>query len=737
MFVPLPELDDRRFADLVEQGRALIPVYAPGWTDHNEHDPGITLMEVLAYVTETAMYRVDRIPDRHVLAFLELMGSLPLPAAPASAVVELALKPNQGAIDLPLGTTFAATLLDGESGSFESCAPLSVLPTTLVAVQIESAGRFRDLTATWARGTAFALLGDEPALGDAVYLGFDRPLTAGSTLRLELELAGPSASRAELLRIEAELAAAARCTDARRSCVGVTRPRRPVQDADGDTIQARVHHDARLVWELQIAPGTWLPLEVDDETRAASSTGAVRLRSTQASASARTGAADRPLHYVRARLAVGALDAAPVASALRANAIRVRQSAPVRQAWPIARGVVALGNPPHAGDTAWLSFEFTAGAITALQFAEPGPDSLAVKMMSYKPATDLHPGQILVEAGVVGTGDGSPYQHFAVPGPYALPGGFELWSLESGVFVRWQACPSLLGRGAADSNYVLDAAQATLWFGDGQDGRVPPAGATLIVRGRSTAGAAGNVPSGSISALGQGTPVAGASALAALSNPRPATDGLDPETLHHAEGRAFESVERPFRAVTLEDYESLALETPGVQLSRAAARANFAPGLDCYEALGVVTLVVVPFLPRSRPVPSPGLLRAVSRYLERRRVLGTRLIVTGPEYLGVAVTATVSTARGSDKTAIGRAVEQGLTAFIDPLTGGPDGNGWPLGRDVFVSEILATIAAVPGVDHVDSIALTVPGCDAQCGDVCLRPLALAVSGAHHITVSSP
>jgi len=100
----------------------------------------------------------------------------------------------------------------------------------------------------------------------------------------------------------------------------------------------------------------------------------------------------------------------------------------------------------------------------------------------------------------------------------------------------------------------------------------------------------------------------------------------------------------------------------------------------------------------------------------------------------VAVNAEVRAFGGQDKALIRAAVEQALREFLDPLGGGPERTGWALGRHVYVSEILDVISRVPGVDHVSSVALGVPGCEGQCGDVCLRPLALVVSGAHRVVV---
>ncbi len=73
MPIPLPNLDDRAYADLVAEGRDLIPNYAPEWTNHNPSDPGITLVEMFAYLYEMLLYRVNRVTDENRLAFLRLL----------------------------------------------------------------------------------------------------------------------------------------------------------------------------------------------------------------------------------------------------------------------------------------------------------------------------------------------------------------------------------------------------------------------------------------------------------------------------------------------------------------------------------------------------------------------------------------------------------------------------------------------------------------------------------------
>ena len=74
MVLPLPTLDDRSFADLADEGRSMIPALDPGWTNHNPSDPGITLLELFAWLTDILLYRIDRITDRHRIVFLRLLN---------------------------------------------------------------------------------------------------------------------------------------------------------------------------------------------------------------------------------------------------------------------------------------------------------------------------------------------------------------------------------------------------------------------------------------------------------------------------------------------------------------------------------------------------------------------------------------------------------------------------------------------------------------------------------------
>ena len=72
--IPSPKLDDRQFQDIVDEALRLIPRYAPEWTNHNPSDPGITLLELAAWMTDQILFRLNRVPEKNYIAFLNLLG---------------------------------------------------------------------------------------------------------------------------------------------------------------------------------------------------------------------------------------------------------------------------------------------------------------------------------------------------------------------------------------------------------------------------------------------------------------------------------------------------------------------------------------------------------------------------------------------------------------------------------------------------------------------------------------
>ena len=134
MPIPLPNLDDRRWSDLFEDGRANITRYAPQWTDHNLHDPGITIIDLYAWLAEMTNYRLNRVPTRHKRKFLELLGfdiQNPIPAVTLLSFAPAAATPP---FVLPAGSEFEGIDPDQNRIGFRLLRNLSVQPANLEAV---------------------------------------------------------------------------------------------------------------------------------------------------------------------------------------------------------------------------------------------------------------------------------------------------------------------------------------------------------------------------------------------------------------------------------------------------------------------------------------------------------------------------------------------------------------------------------------------------------------------------
>src|SRR5260221_14401685 len=93
MVLPAPELDDRDFQALVDDAKRLVQQRSPEWTDHNVSDPGVTLIEAFAQMVDQLIYRLNRVPDRHYVKFLELIGVRLPPPPPARGTATIWLSP--------------------------------------------------------------------------------------------------------------------------------------------------------------------------------------------------------------------------------------------------------------------------------------------------------------------------------------------------------------------------------------------------------------------------------------------------------------------------------------------------------------------------------------------------------------------------------------------------------------------------------------------------------------------
>ncbi len=307
----------------------------------------------------------------------------------------------------------------------------------------------------------------------------------------------------------------------------------------------------------------------------------------------------------------------------------------------------------------------------------------------------------------------------AAEGPDALPLDEEPVDRPAGIPVRWHEVPDFYASGPRDRHYTLDHLTGEVRFGDGLNGLIPPVGASNIrmSRYRSGGGAAGNQPAGAIVQLKTTVPY-----VDAVTNVEPAAGGADAETIPELVDRAPCTMRHRGQAVTREDYEDLAhLASPAVARALCVPNYDLAADPDGTRFVaGAVSLIIVPdagALAQSggRPLPTTELLNQVQDYLDRRRIPTADLIVVGPDYVRVDVSGEVVLASLEGVSRTERAVAEAISAYLHPLTGGPEGAGWAFGRLPQRSDLYRVIEALPGVDHVRSLALDLvpdrPGAD--------------------------
>jgi predicted phage baseplate assembly protein len=176
MALPIPNLDDRRFQDLVNESKRMVQQKVPKWTDHNVHDPGVTLIELFAWMTEQVIFRLNRIPDRNYIKFLELIGVHLFPPTAARAPITFWLSGTlPETVRIPVGTTVSTRRTETEESiNFTTVEPLDIIPCSLQDVATIATGT--SASPVWRRdalerGEGFSCFSRVPVPGDALLIG--------------------------------------------------------------------------------------------------------------------------------------------------------------------------------------------------------------------------------------------------------------------------------------------------------------------------------------------------------------------------------------------------------------------------------------------------------------------------------------------------------------------------------------------------------------------------------------
>jgi hypothetical protein len=275
--------------------------------------------------------------------------------------------------------------------------------------------------------------------------------------------------------------------------------------------------------------------------------------------------------------------------------------------------------------------------------------------------------------------------------------------------------------------FTIDRDSGEIRFGDGAHGMRPPAGATIQISYDYGGGPDGLVGIGSIKKMGDARPQG-----LEVSNPVPTWGASQAETVTEAEKRLPSLLRHRDRLVSVGDIKDIAWRTPGVELGRVEVKPLYHPTLGP-GAQGLVTVLAVPRNDPAHPdtpEADPLFLQTICEYLEPRRILTTELHVVGPDYKPIWVSIGIVLVPGYDAGPVRESVRRALQRFLSPLHGGFEGEGWPLGKDVDVQELLSAASRVTGVAKINILRLGDSSSDdmssVEIGDLQLPRLVTAV-----------
>lgn len=325
-----------------------------------------------------------------------------------------------------------------------------------------------------------------------------------------------------------------------------------------------------------------------------------------------------------------------------------------------------------------------------------------------------------VHSELIGRSDGAPGQRFALQRRPVVPSDqpSALTVITESGEQRWEQVPHFAQSGPQDRHFRVDQWSGEVQFGpavrtsDGglrHYGAVPPRGAGLRLESyRTGGGRIGNVAARTVVVLKTSVPY-----VARVINRAPAVGGAEGETLDDARIRGPLLLRSRGRAVTADDFEQLARD-----VAPDAARVHCVP--EPGQPGGVRVLVVpqlagdeVGAVERTHLDPPPAMLHRIAASLDARRLVGTRLIVQPPDYSWLTAVVRVFARSRFDSAEVRLDVLRALYGWFDPLSGGPDGTGWPFGRSVQVHEVNAALARIPGVDMSRDVEVALYPADAS------------------------
>ena len=697
MPLQIPKIDDRRYQDLLDEALNRIPVHNPEWTNFNRSDPGVTLIEVFAFMTESLLYRANLIPERSRRKFLQLLG-IPLnPATSARGIVSFTNERGESkTVTLEAGVEVSA----GEV-PFRTERALDVLP-------IEA------------------------------YVYFKRPLREADFEKEEYYRQLYASFQGEELEDEVDLRLYETVPLEGAGDAGMSLGDDTIDNSIWIALLARENEDPKIIRE-KIANKT-LSLGIVPALDAS----ALRLPPGGQQANKENSSwlyykipklPDKNLLPDDARLrnpdyrelpANQTIDILTEPGIVEINLPSARELEFWENLEPLELG--ADDFPPSLEDTkqsarliTWLRITGNETAVKS-RFLWVGINAATVSQRTR------------VAGELVGEGTGEIDQVYKVTRPPIVPRSVRVFVSRPGSLTEeWQEIDDLLAAGSevvkpdlrqppgaraakfrSAKVFTVNHESGEIRFGDGEHGQRPPLEARINVSYDYGAGVAGNVGVGEIN-TGSVLP-----AGLKVSNPVRTWGGANSENVLDGERQIKSYLRHHDRLVTVQDFKTIVLRTPGVLIGRVEVIPTFNPDFSPNEpgdAPGAVTVLVIPKYDQQQPdapVPDRPFLDTICRFLDERRLVTTEIFLRGAVYKPLWISVGINVVAEKSVPEVREAVKKALLEFLAPLdpnfdllgeAGGEKPNGWRLRKPVTAKELLAVASRVAGVMFVNDVLL--------------------------------
>jgi predicted phage baseplate assembly protein len=652
MAIPVPNLDDRHFQDLVDEAKRRIPRYCPTWTDHNVSDPGITLVELFAWMTEQYLFRLNQVPDKNYITFLNLIGMQLEPATPAKGDVTFTLAAAatpERHITIPAGTEVATERTEAQEAIVfttdrESRVHAALLRWLLTdtsdAGYQDRSQVLRDAAQEDGRDASFEIWGNPPVPSQHFYFGFDQDLSA-HTIVLQV-----------------------RCD---KVGIGI--------DPDDPPWQWEAWRGSELLWEQ-------LPV-LRDTTAGLNQNGEIQLILPYQCQPQRLPPYEAATVIRCAPIDAPRLGQAPYARSPRihhVSAYSIGITVPVTHALPIGPEVLGIssGEPGQKFQLQNRDILKPEGAEEVIQVAAPGggwENWQQVSDFGESRPRDKHytldPITGEVEFGpVIRQRDGTEPNFGAIPP-----------RLSTVRMRRYRVGGGVRGNVAEGRVKIL---KSTLPYVTAVENRTPITGG----------------------AEAQSLDDAKLRAPARLRTRYRAVTADDFEYLaQEVEGIGRVRCLQPLAddASALKPGTVALLVIPDLPTLKDA---ELDRQIDLHEALARQDqrVTVETKLRKELELPDGTAIR-LREFLDQRRLLTTRVEIRAPEYVWVTVQARVKAEPKAEPERVRRAVKYELYRYLHPLFGGPERKGWIFGQPLTIDKVYALIQKIPGVEYATELKL--------------------------------